>query len=205
MAYQLGQAGCSLLEDLAAKYREMWNLSSNKRYKLSLKQCHLMLFAIYLLVIFKGIAWLLLLKDTEVTMWWWQGQLFSLPARSLVFPDQLLPLRFLSPLPPRGIPPGDTGDAVSSGTRQQISGTSKVNLACYKEANFKWHGSVIAVYFFHFKTHFQQKQWWLSLYTDVETSELMHQYPFMKYTLFPWRKDWSDILQNFATVTATLN
>ena len=183
---------------------------------------------------FKETTWLLLLKDTGVKIWWWQGQLFSLPACSLVFPqmcscscDCWANSHVRAVASQRGAlwwashrgrggawgskraeepgVEGSAGDAVASSTQRQISGTSRVNFACYKEANFKWNGSVIAVYFFHLKTHFQWKQGWVSLSTDVETSTLMYWYPFMKYTSFPWRKDWSDLLKIFVSVTATLN
>lgn len=154
----------------------------------------LILLAMYLLVMFKEATCLLSLRDIGAKTWWWRGQLFSLPTRSLVFPQicscscncqansHTRAVAYSCGISawgdrwasrrggPRGRKrveepgaEGSAGDAVASSTWWQISGTSRVNFACYNEANFKWNGSVIAVYFFHLKAHFRWKQRWLCL------------------------------------------
>lgn len=111
------------------------------------------LFARYLLVMLKKTTWRLLLKDIGVKICWWQGQLFSLPIQSLIFPWICLcscGCWAQSHVRAKSCSRGTSvwGDPTGTchwepGARGSVTteGCCQLHLA----ANFKWIGPVIAV------------------------------------------------------------
>lgn len=54
---------------------------------------------------FEGTTWLLLLKDIGAQIWWWQGQLLSLPTHNLASPRSARAAVITEPAHPQGLWP----------------------------------------------------------------------------------------------------